>query len=75
MKIFLRNVIVFVSLLLSAFLFHRCITSGSDEVTENIQSDGNYYYNSRGTRIWINRSFREGSLSGRFRSRGPHAGK
>jgi hypothetical protein len=74
-KNILINFILFVAILLFAFLMYRCSITGSDVVRTQHDPGGGYFFYSYGSRIWLNPSFRQGSMSGRVRSGGPRAGK
>ncbi len=75
MKGIIKNVIILVVLLGSAYLFFGFVTSSSDMIGARPRPGGGYYFMYSGRRVWINRSFRHGSMTGRYRGGGPHAGK
>ncbi len=50
-------------------------TPTKEDLIVKHRKNGNYYFNYGGERVWVNRSFREKSLSGSYRGGGPHAGK
>jgi hypothetical protein len=71
----IKNIIITGILILTATIMYSFITKPSDVISAERQQGGGYYFVHRGSRIWVNRSFREGSLSGRYRGGGPHSGK
>ncbi len=75
MKGLVKNLIILAVLLGTAAIFYSFMTTSSDMIGARPRPGGGYYFMHRGNRIWINRSFRHGSMSGRYRGGGPHAGK
>ena len=75
MKRYIKYLIMFILIFGYALLLYSCMTSEDDVVTSNLSAGGGYFFYYGGNRIWVNRSFRESSVSGRYRGGGPHAGK
>lgn len=71
----IKHLLTTVVLLLLAFGLFRWAVSESDVVRTRPRRNGGYFIMYSGKRVWVNRSFREGSMSGNFRGRGPRGGK
>lgn len=71
----IKNIILLGILALLALIMYQCSVSDSEIMTSKKNNDGSYFFIYNGNRVWLNESVREGSLSGHYRSGGPHSGK
>jgi hypothetical protein len=71
----IKNIFVMIFLILFGGIMYRCTTSTADALDYRRRPGGGYYFIYAGQRVWVNKSFREGSLSGQYRGGGPGAGK
>ncbi len=70
----LKNLIILVALLGAGFIFRSCASQSEDMVYARRRSTGGYYFIYSG-RVWVHKSFREGSRGGGYRGGGPGVGK
>ncbi len=71
----IKNLVILGILALMSFVFHTCAKDSGDVVRARRHRTGGYYFITSWRRVWVNRSFREGSMTGNYRGGGPHAGK